>query len=399
MSRRAVAVLVGLVSLVGCSEPVQPRLSPGAPLFSGEGGPPPVEPFFVAYSEGPWTTELGIQTIPFWAAHGPGQYRIWTNSLCGVDPCFHFTNFAAYYPGRLYVVGDEPDLYCVSPAEYAGQYKFFVDSLLNVDPTAKFSPAGFSEPNPGCGCPEGDTACYQAMHGTGYANQFYNAYHDLYGVYPRVDEWRFHNFGGSAGAYLNVQNWKAEIQALAAWSVAHPSGPGGASSPKLYLGAWSFFPWQEPQLAFLDHMNQTMDFLLSDSRIAGAAWYQYEAWDPWPHVPDENPHYLRTASNTLTPEGETLRYGPMSVNIYQGPSVVRPGVECSWSGGVFRAVPPYTYQWTVSNHPQQPYSTSNPLYYTNDGFSFTLTWTVWDKYGVMRTATKNVLVSDSAPDC
>ncbi|MGE0706040.1 MAG: hypothetical protein AB7I50_05230 [Vicinamibacterales bacterium] len=78
--------------------------------------------------------------------------------------------FAAAYPGQLYIVSDEPDLHCISPADYAEDYKSYVEAVLAVDPTARFSPAGFTFANP-CSGPAS----------TAYAEAFIDAYRNLAG--------------------------------------------------------------------------------------------------------------------------------------------------------------------------------------------------------------------------
>jgi hypothetical protein len=90
--------------------------------------------------------------------------------------------FAAAHRGHHYVLGDEPDQYSVSAADYAAWYRTFTSAVLAVDPTARFSPAGFAEPNLQ---PSADG------HFTTYAENFYNAYLAAYGVAPPVNEWRF----------------------------------------------------------------------------------------------------------------------------------------------------------------------------------------------------------------
>jgi hypothetical protein len=363
-SRRFVvaAALLQIAVVAGCDAERPVGLRPGEPLFSSS---PPAEPFFVAYTGAGWTTQLGIQTFPVWTAYGPGQYRVWVNSMCGVDPCApYITNFAASYPGRLYVVGDEPDKYDVPPAEYAADYKFFVDSILRVDPTAKFSPAGF-------------TAASGGAYGnyTVYAEAFYNEHKRLFNNQPpRVDEWRFHNFGGSQAAYNNLANWKSEITAAVDWSVLH-----GAP---MYLGAWNFYPWDKPLTALLSDVQEAMAFLRSTPNLRGAGWYGYENFDG---VPD---YLVYDDLQTLTPHGETYRYGPMSPTI-SGPSCVTPGSTGGYYATVSGGVPPVTFvgwyrdTWTYLG-------TSNPLTWDGMSGTHTLRADYRDKYDVLRSVTNTI---------
>jgi hypothetical protein len=202
-------------------------------------------------------------------------------------------DFAAANPGKLYINGDEPDTQpvgCISPYDYAGTYHDFVASIRSYDPTARFSPAGFSEPNDGC-CPVPPGECRTMMHSTGYAEQFYNSYYARYGVVPPVDEWRFHDFGNNEIGDVNT--WWTNIESYAAWSVFH-----GAN---MVLGSWGFLGWDPNRTnmpLFLAQMRQAMGLLLSDTRINQAAWWSYS------QLVAGLPHYLKNPDGTLTQEGQ-----------------------------------------------------------------------------------------------
>lgn len=200
-------------------------------------------------------------------------------------------SFATANPGRLYIHLDEPDQYCVAPSDYAIYYHDFVTGVRGADPTARFSPAGFAEPNYHC-CPPPDDVpqpCWSSMHSIGYADQFYNAYVRQYGVAPPVDEWRFHDFGikWQAG---DVAGWWSRIDAEAAWSVAH-----GAN---MVLGSWGLLGWKEPASDYQEHLKQAMGRLMNDPRINEAVYWAYQYWAG-------ELHYLTNADGSLTPEGQT----------------------------------------------------------------------------------------------
>ena len=198
-------------------------------------------------------------------------------------------DFARANPGRLYIHGDEPDQWCFDPYEYAGMYHAFVTQVRGADPTARVSPAGFAEPNGRC-CPEEAVApCWTLKHSISYAEQFWDAYIRRFGVPPRVDEWRFHDFGVVFGAG-DMDGWWARVDRAAAWSVLH-----GA---KMVLGGWGFHGWREPIPVFQEHMKQAMYRISNDSRITGAVYWSYEPWE-------ESPRPLVYDDGSLTPEGQT----------------------------------------------------------------------------------------------
>lgn len=199
--------------------------------------------------------------------------------------------FARANPGRLYIVGDEPDQECMRPADYAIIYHDFVVGVRNADPTARVSPAGFAEPNYKC-CPLPDDVpqpCWSEKHSTGFAEQFYNAYVERYGVAPPVNEWRFHDFG-LRSPVGDMDNWWARIDKEASWSVEH-----GAN---MVLGAWGLLGWREPASAYQEHLKQAMGRIMNDPRINGAVYWSNEQWAG-------ELHYLRNPDGTPTPEGET----------------------------------------------------------------------------------------------
>ena len=199
-------------------------------------------------------------------------------------------SFARANPGRLYIVGDEPDQLCILPSDYAGIYHAFVAGVRSADPTARISPAGFAEPNYHC-CPSQDVwePCWSNNHSIGYADQFYNSYIQQFGAAPPVDEWRFHDFG-IAFAVGDVNGWWSRIDKEAAWAVAH-----GAN---MVLGAWGFNAWDEPVADVQEHMKQAIGRIISDKRINGAVYWSYQ---PWIH----SRWYLANADGSLTAAGQT----------------------------------------------------------------------------------------------
>jgi len=197
--------------------------------------------------------------------------------------------FARANPGRLYIAGDEPDQYCILAEDYAVYFYEFVRRMRDADPTARFSPAGFAEPNGHC-CPDpADTACQERMHSVSYADRFYHAYLQRYGAPPPVAEWRFHDFA-LVFADGDMAGWWARVDSRAAWSVAH-----GAN---MVLGGWGFHGWDVPVPEYQEYMKQAMGRLLRDSRINGAVYWSYE---PWIH----SPRPLVNEAGSLTAEGQT----------------------------------------------------------------------------------------------
>ncbi len=237
--------------------------------------------FFVAWSESYASSPIQMQTFTL-DARQDRQYAEW-------NPDQNVLSFAAANRGRLYIDGDEPDQYCITPSDYATMYHDFVAGVRGADPTARVSPAGFAEPNAKC-CPPDDAVCKSTMHSIGYADQFYNIYKQRYGVVPPVTEWRFHDFGVSI-PLGDVSGWWSRVDKDAAWSVAH-----GAN---MVLGSWGFMGWREPASDYQEHMKQAIGRILSDKRINGAVYWSYQQWLG-------NPHYLVNSDGSLTPEGQTF---------------------------------------------------------------------------------------------
>lgn len=240
----------------------------------------PFNKFFLAWS--PNFRAAPIQTQTF----GVDIRQTHQSSQLWPEP--HVLAFAAANRGHLYINADEPDQYCWAPREYAGIYHDFVASVRAVDPTARVSPAGFAEPNAKC-CPPGDRPCMERMHSIGYAEQFYSAYVERYGVVPPVTEWRFHDFGLQFQTG-DVAGWWARIDKMAAWSVAH----GG----NMVLAGWGFSGWTEPIAAYQEHLKQAMGRLMRDPRIVQTVYWSFERWQ------GEN-HWLADDDGTLTAEGQT----------------------------------------------------------------------------------------------
>lgn len=120
------------------------------------------------------------------------------------------TSHAAAHPGRLWIVGDEPDqthIRRVPASEYADMYHKFVEAVRGVDPSARFSPAGFAQVRN-----NGEPG---VTHGVDYAEEFVQAYRTTYHEDPPVAEWRFHA--------MNMDNatWQAEVKSSVEWAQRH----------------------------------------------------------------------------------------------------------------------------------------------------------------------------------
>lgn len=271
------ALLSATVS--GCGDqqptaPIRPRASQNANVSFSK--------FFTAWSQ--YYSSGPIQTQQFALdARQDRQYVDWW-----VDA--KVKAFAQANPGRLYIHGDEPDQWCVTPEDYAQQYHDFVVTLRSADPTARVSPAGFAEPNYKC-CPLPDDVpnpCWTSNHSIGYADQFYNAYVRRFGKAPPVDEWRFHDFGLAYGPG-DIDGWYWRVGQEAAWSVAH-----GAN---MILGSWGFHGWREPPAVYQEHLKQAISRLMNDPRINGAAYWSHEPWE-------NSVWFLVDASGNPTPAGQ-----------------------------------------------------------------------------------------------
>ena len=310
-SLRSASITAALLCVVtsGCADqPTAPGLEPAGTGITRAAGTEnfSYDRFFTAWSQGYSSGPIKTQV-----------FALDTRMDRQFSPFFideAVLSFARANPGRLYINGDEPDQWCFPPYEYAGIYNDFVTKLRTADPTARVSPAGFSEPNARC-CPEpAQEPCLSSVHGISYAEQFYNAYIQRFGVAPPVDEWRFHDFGlGLADG--DMTGWWVRVDRLAAWSVAH-----GAN---MVLGAWGFHGWREPVSHFQEHMKQAIGRLASDPRIKRAVYWALEPWV-------ETPRPLVNEIGGLTQEGQTyvnpltdVPYGVKLVGSADGQAKVR----------------------------------------------------------------------------
>lgn len=261
----------------GPEKPTASQLPAGARTYDV-----PFDRFFIAWSQSYSSSPIQTQTF----ALDTRQDR----QFAPFEADQGVLSFARSHPGRLYINGDEIDQYCVAPSEYARMYHDFVEAVRVADPTARFSPSGFAEPNDRC-CPDpGGEPCRSSMHSISYADQFYNAYVQRYGAAPRVDEWRFHDFG----IWIDVGDtdaWWARVDRAAAWSVAH-----GAN---MVLGAWGFNAWNESVTDVQERLKRAMGRIMNDQRIKGAVYWSHE---PWEH----SRHYLTDGVGNLTPAGQTF---------------------------------------------------------------------------------------------
>ena len=272
-----VALLCSIISACADQEPIGPELFRVAPSQSVA-----FNQYFVAWSQSHSASPIQTQTFAI-DGRQERQWSWWADD--------NVVRFAKANPGRLYIVGDEPDQDCMKPADYADIYHDFVVKIRNADPTARISPSGFAEPNYKC-CPLPDDVpapCWAEKHSTGFAEDFYNAYRQRYGSPPPVNEWRFHDFG-LRSPLGDMDHWWARIDKEASWAVAH-----GAN---MVLGAWGLLGWREPPSSYQEHLKQAMGRILNDPRINGAVYWSHEQWAG-------ELHYLMNPDGSLTPEGQT----------------------------------------------------------------------------------------------
>lgn len=278
-SARSAAIPLAMLWAIasGCADD---RLTGPVNLAARHGAFVPFSSKFLAWSEYPNSSAIGMQLFSV-NLRQERQFAYWAEDARA---------FARANPGRLYINGDEPDQYCVTPADYAVRYRNFVEGVRSADPTARFSPAGFAEPNDKC-CPPPDdvpASCWYANHSIGYAQQFYDAYVALYKVPPPVDEWRFHDFGLRYKTG-DIAGWWSRVDLMTKWSIEH-----GAN---MVLGSWGFLGWREPDSSYVEHLKQAMNLIMNDSRINASVYWSYQQWLG-------NPHYLANGDGSLTKVGQ-----------------------------------------------------------------------------------------------
>lgn len=237
------------------------------------------KPFFTAWSQQFSASPIETQTFSC-DSRQQRQFIDWYVKPADLD-------FANANRGQLYIIGDEPDQFCMKPEEYAAIYYTATKALYEADITARFSPAGFAEPNAVCAIAGAENQSWHANHSIDYAQKFVDAYVKAYGTQPLVAEWRFHDFGLTTPVGA-LDTWFDKIDIMTDWSIAH-----GAP---MYLGSWGFHSWNEPQDLFLHHLQQAMDYIGEHPSIIGAAWWSYEPWTEAVH-----PLFI---DNQLTPVGE-----------------------------------------------------------------------------------------------
>jgi hypothetical protein len=93
-----------------------------------------------------------------------------------------YTNYAQQHPGRLWLIGNEPDVIWQdnsTPAEYAAAYHTLYSAIKAADPTSRIAIAGVSQPTP---------------LRLQYLEQILAAYQDQFGEPMPIDVWNIHNF-------------------------------------------------------------------------------------------------------------------------------------------------------------------------------------------------------------
>lgn len=84
---------------------------------------------------------------------------------------------------------------------------------------------------------------------------------------------------------------------------------------------------------------------------------------------------------------------PLSVTI-NGPSQIRPNTQCGWWASVSGGTPSYSYSWSGGTGTAYDYE-----YYAQSSGAFYVTVQVTDSNGQVKTVSKYVTVSKTAPIC
>lgn len=219
----------------------------------------PLAQFFTAWSQSYKASPIATQTFSL-NTRQARQFVDWYVTEATLA-------FARSNRGQLYIIGDEPDQFCMTPTEYADIYHTAVMQIRAVDPSARFSPSGFAEPN---------HYCDYSNHSTVYAQKFYDSYVQQFKESPPVAEWRFHDFALDI-APGDLESWWARVEKMAEWSVAH-----GAN---MVLASWGFLGWREMDQEQLRH---AMRILNADTRINSAVWWSLEPWLDTTHPLEAN---------------------------------------------------------------------------------------------------------------
>lgn len=193
-----------------------------------------------------------------------------------------FATFVSQNAGmrQLYIFGDEPDVNCVDPGQYAAWFHNFVQQVRALDPSARFSSAGFSF---------GDTCTPHQLHETDYADAFIASYQSQFGQAPPVAEWRFHDF-----LWANETSWAGWYdwyQRTATWCANHGT--------PFVLGSYGF-PGEDQNVDVTGYEQRMLDLIKADSRVAAAVWWFR---DPAYACPGSC-HWLYDANGNLTAEGQ-----------------------------------------------------------------------------------------------
>jgi len=183
-------------------------------------------------------------------------------------------NVARNYPGRYWLVFNEPDYYYsdnISPTDGAIFYKELRERIKQADPTAKLIVGG---------------VFYEDL---GWLTQFRNEYRRLYGVFPSVEGWHAHLYVGTQN--YNKETWRQKITNWKTWMMNN----GGLT--EFWL---TEFGCLQSDAVSLQIMRDQIPWLETEaSWISRYAWYA--VW-----VPLENNPYCNQCRTSLTHADDSL---------------------------------------------------------------------------------------------
>jgi hypothetical protein len=199
------------------------------------------------------TTPELLQQAGFKPTNGIHHWGKCANCLRQCAPfgydCQIIAQWAADFPGRFFVLGDEPDQFGpVSPGDYLAWYNPCYQTIKAADPSATVTIAGIAQDygQPG-------------THGLEYLNE-------LWAVGFQTDQLRVHCFPPQDGGSLD--GWKACIENWLTWRDAHlPDAP-------LALGTFGYPSGQDADPLLLSRMEEMMGWLEASS-LEEWYWWQW----------------------------------------------------------------------------------------------------------------------------
>lgn len=215
-----------------------------------------------------------IRPCKYWATWNP-PHRFWgyhvdTNTI---DNPTQFANWIKAHPGKVWILGNEPDhpqQDDMSQSQCAKMFKTYRDFILKYDPSARLAIGGIT----------GGSTAAKLTYSKSWLQSLLNSYKSQYNTPMPIDIWNVHSYAGGYQAEDPDKIINEFIQPFVNW--VHTVDSGAYSNSEVWITEFPIGEWwgalgQENVIAFA----KTYLPRVEAAGVSRFFWFASQDWDGW----------------------------------------------------------------------------------------------------------------------